>query len=1006
MTPEQIEQVFGRGRLKMATGDHVEVFREAMVPGERRRYTKRFLATRDGDFGPWTDREWRILARLIGHGIRCVPDVVQFDGGAMGGTRLVQTYDAGITVDQWGALLPVSRGGDVRRHVFEDCAHWWALAHHCLMALDEIHALGLVHLDVKGDNICIPCTPADFDPAAPADRLQSQLAPQFARLALIDFAFSLVSRETLAMPLPIGWQKDYDYQSPRLLRALDAGRNGDLEPTRDLDWRCDLYSLAAMLKRYLPAERSPDSANGWTAARYDAARTLIFRLREAHDRDLPHWRPHAQFIDYTGARLDEPDLAASLADGWQLARDASAGGLATPLTPITPMTRVAPPVRSAGRATAITVVRSGRMRTPDALSPTVSDVRPAAAIVSGPARSRRVARRYALAASVAAVAVAAATAPPYVGDPLHPVTDRVRALFNAPRSSDEDVAKAAATEPRIPEDKIATATDDPAVDAAEREGTPPAATQSTAPPAVPSADPVAAPPASMTKAAPSTMSPPVQSSSASTGRAIASKRSPHSASRLSTPPPKNYADAARRPGTHAASSAKMLADARYAAVPAKVAEPSVIAVHSPPPPAKTSTPNEEKAPVVEPSRASNDVAKPPSANRAEPVAAPPATPSSPPPSPAQSAPPSAASVASAPRTQPHEPPRDNWRTQLASLFGMVRSRSDPPAPVEDRSATRPSAESLAMARAATDALARAATLPQPSSIVASANAATAPSASPPAAIVVEKVMPTSTAAPRTIPAPAAAPPDSTGVPLDYVPQDARNLAALGRRLLVDTVPQIAAQSEPDVARVLSTAAIARHPEQAALVVQTAEEPWQSESALVAISDPAPAYARRLHNDARRTLAAGGDVRDALELELQAFGANPRDPDIAGYLAMLHLRAYPSRAETARQLALYSIALSGSRRSTRYAEWGTFAAASALAGRDADAARAFLAEAALRSDADRSCQAALRAYASYGERLRAPVYALVQRVNLQGRAGEAPSCAWPAYWGAAARVTPM
>ena len=60
-----------------------------------------------------------------------------------GGTRLVQTYDAGITVDQWATLLPVSRDGAVQRHVFEDCAHWWALAHHCLVALDEIHALGL-----------------------------------------------------------------------------------------------------------------------------------------------------------------------------------------------------------------------------------------------------------------------------------------------------------------------------------------------------------------------------------------------------------------------------------------------------------------------------------------------------------------------------------------------------------------------------------------------------------------------------------------------------------------------------------------------------------------------------------------------------------------------------------------------------------------------------------------------------------------------------------------------
>ena len=31
MTPEQIDRVFGRGRLKMVTGEHVEVFREAVA---------------------------------------------------------------------------------------------------------------------------------------------------------------------------------------------------------------------------------------------------------------------------------------------------------------------------------------------------------------------------------------------------------------------------------------------------------------------------------------------------------------------------------------------------------------------------------------------------------------------------------------------------------------------------------------------------------------------------------------------------------------------------------------------------------------------------------------------------------------------------------------------------------------------------------------------------------------------------------------------------------------
>ena len=111
MTPEQIDRVFGRGRLQMVTGEHVEVFREAAAAGRAATLHEALPAHAGGDFGQWTEREWRILARLIGHGIACVPDVVQFDRGAPGGTQLVQTYDAGVTVDQWATLLPV----DARR---------------------------------------------------------------------------------------------------------------------------------------------------------------------------------------------------------------------------------------------------------------------------------------------------------------------------------------------------------------------------------------------------------------------------------------------------------------------------------------------------------------------------------------------------------------------------------------------------------------------------------------------------------------------------------------------------------------------------------------------------------------------------------------------------------------------------------------------------------------------------------------------------------------------------
>src|SRR5205807_1142337 len=81
--------------------------------------------------------------------------------------------------------------GRVYRHAFEDCAHWWALTHHSLIALKKIHQLELVHLDIKGDNVCIPVGPGSFDPDAPGERLQ----PRFGHLALIDFAFALVSGE-------------------------------------------------------------------------------------------------------------------------------------------------------------------------------------------------------------------------------------------------------------------------------------------------------------------------------------------------------------------------------------------------------------------------------------------------------------------------------------------------------------------------------------------------------------------------------------------------------------------------------------------------------------------------------------------------------------------------------------------------------------------------------------------------------------------------------------------
>ncbi|HEV8692133.1 MAG TPA: hypothetical protein VGQ91_17645 [Ideonella sp.] len=335
MNRADIDLVFGRGRLRMVTGNHVEVFREESPAGERRRYSKRFLATEAGDFRHWTEREGRILTRLADLGVAPVPRVEPFDRSAQGRPALVRTCDAGVTVDHWATLLPVQRDGTQHRHVFEDCVHWWALARHCLMALDTLHELRLVHLDLKADNVCIPVGPADFDPGVPG----AVMTPCFEQLALIDFAFSLIPGESLSQPLPIARQTEYDYQSPRLLKALEAGRKGDLMPTRQLDWRCDVFSLAAMLRRYLPSEAPP--AGTWTPWHLEQARSLIRQLREAHDAVEPAQRPHRALIALTKQALADAALSASLGRGWALA----AHGALPPSDLATPLTRIAMPAR-------------------------------------------------------------------------------------------------------------------------------------------------------------------------------------------------------------------------------------------------------------------------------------------------------------------------------------------------------------------------------------------------------------------------------------------------------------------------------------------------------------------------------------------------------------------------------------------------------------------------------------------------------------------------------------
>ncbi len=310
MTPADVERVFGRSRLQIATGHHVEVFREVARHGEERRYTKRFLETDNVDFRPWTEREYRVLVRLGRLPGAPVAKALDFLPADESGAPRLQTRDAGATLDQWATLVPLRRGETTLRNVFDDCANWWALTRQCMVALDAVHALGFVHLDLKPDNVCIPWAPA----GAGRPVAGQPLAPRIKALALIDVAFSLVPEVDLPGPLPLLREPDYEYQSPRLLHALEEGRRGSLAATRALDWRCDFYSLAAMLWRYLPdVDDAPGS--GWNGERHAEAQEFVQQLLDVHNAPPTiHW-PHRHLIRLAALRLRDPDLQAALQAG-------------------------------------------------------------------------------------------------------------------------------------------------------------------------------------------------------------------------------------------------------------------------------------------------------------------------------------------------------------------------------------------------------------------------------------------------------------------------------------------------------------------------------------------------------------------------------------------------------------------------------------------------------------------------------------------------------------------
>ena len=337
---------------------HVRVRRVAPEDGWRCTYRKNFKA--DGLAGAdyWLGRENQFLLDFAADRMPHVQELSELkrvvDGIHTPLVSLLATSDAGLTVEDWLRLRPRYANGIVHAHPFTHAGLFLLLLRACLQALRAVHAAGIVHCDVKQDNICLPYQPYPFRPAP-----GRTVWLDFEHLRLIDFAFSVTPKRPLQQPLPI--LPTAPYQSNLLKAALAQDRGGRQRlAAQSLDWRADLYSLGYMAERIVEAGLMSPAGGGGRAA-YDGAQRLAQRLL-AFDRAKP---PKNGKLPHDGLIAEIDALLGKLGDLQAYRRfevDAAGvdGGVAaadpTPHTPVAEAwtaTPVAEPVAGPPRKTPV-----------------------------------------------------------------------------------------------------------------------------------------------------------------------------------------------------------------------------------------------------------------------------------------------------------------------------------------------------------------------------------------------------------------------------------------------------------------------------------------------------------------------------------------------------------------------------------------------------------------------------------------------------------------------------
>ncbi|MFM8333756.1 MAG: hypothetical protein ACKN9T_18935 [Candidatus Methylumidiphilus sp.] len=300
---------FDLGNAVIRDLPHVLVTRQAPEEHSRCTYRKQFKAEGLNGADYWIQRETRFLNYFATAKLRHVVEYAELkrlgDGIVTPVVSLLATFDAGVTIENWLRIQPRYANGMVDAHPFARVGLFLLLIRACLIALREIHALGIVHCDIKPDNICLPYTPYPFNPET-----DGFIRIDFEHIRIIDFAFSVNPAWPLEHNLPI--LPTAPYQSELLKAALRKDRAATGKPgvaAQQLDWRADFGSLSHMLKEILDTGLMPATGAAGRAA-YEGAHRITAKIdslgngRPSKHRQLPHDGLIAEIDTLTGKLTD------------------------------------------------------------------------------------------------------------------------------------------------------------------------------------------------------------------------------------------------------------------------------------------------------------------------------------------------------------------------------------------------------------------------------------------------------------------------------------------------------------------------------------------------------------------------------------------------------------------------------------------------------------------------------------------------------------------------------